>query len=238
MVCITRRNGWVLVCGLLSLWGAAWMVLGAQANGSTLEEEEVAMLRRVDAAYAKIHDLQADFVQETHIEGFTTTLTSSGRVYLQKPGHLRWEYREPTVEQILVDGDTWSMYVPQHQQVVKGRVTNLTASKAPVALLQGVGKLTEQFDVVASASDLAHRDNLVWLTLIPKPHEREHATVTKIVMGVDPQAWVIRQLILHEMSGNISNIRFTNIEINRGLPPEVFTLTLPDGVVIVDAPSF
>ncbi|RMH37152.1 MAG: hypothetical protein D6690_03600 [Nitrospirae bacterium] len=237
MVSIMRREGRAIICGFLVLWGTTGMGLNAQSKDLT-SENALATLHRIDAAYAKIHDLQADFVQETRIAGFTTTLTSSGRVYLQKPGRLRWEYVEPTVEQILVEGDAWSMYVPQHQQVVKGKVTNLTASKAPVALLQGVGKLAEQFDVVPPAPDLAQRDDLIWLTLIPKPHEREHATVTKIVVGVDPQTWLIRQLILHEASGNISTFRFTNIAVNRGLSAEVFTLAVPDDVVVVDAPTF
>lgn len=211
-------------------------VVGGQAVRAVTDEQTI--LRRVDETYANIRDFQAEFTQETRIEGFATTLTSSGRVYLRKPGLLRWDYLEPSVEQILVEGDVWSMYVPQHQQVVKGTVTNLTASKAPVALLQGAGTLSEQFDVVPSSSGVRQRDGLVWITLIPKEHERGAATVTKVVLGVDPRTYFIRQLILYDVSGNVSTFRLTNIKVNRGLTPDIFTLNVPDDVVIVDAPAF
>ena len=59
------------------------------------------LVGKVDARYAQTQDLQADFTQETILEGFSTGFTSSGRLYLKKPGLLRWDYLQPSEEQIL-----------------------------------------------------------------------------------------------------------------------------------------
>ena len=124
-----------------------WIVIGcvlmavvpalAQAKAS---DELKALVDRIDAQYAQIKDFQADYVQETRIQGFDTPVRSSGRVYLKKPGRLRWDYLEPSVEHIYVYQDQVAMYVPAHNQVLKGSLTMMVSTKAPVRLLQGVGK--------------------------------------------------------------------------------------------------
>ena len=106
-----------------------------------------ALVKHVDAQYAQLKDFQADFVQETRIQGFDTPLRSSGRVYLKKPGRLRWDYMEPSVEHMYVHQDQVALYVPAHNQVLKGSLTMMVATKAPLQLLQGVGKLAEHFSV-------------------------------------------------------------------------------------------
>ena len=129
---------------------------------------------KVDSRYEQTQDFQADFSQETKIEGFETRLSSTGRVLLKKPGMLRWDYVEPSVEQIFVDGDQVMVYTPEHKQVVKAKLTQIAASKAPLALLQGAGKLAEQFDVLPtdqeeSRSGCAPSDYLSAKTRRKKP---------------------------------------------------------------------
>ena len=68
----------------------------AQARGS---DDLEALVTRVDARYAQIKDFQADFVQETRIQGFDTPVRSSGRVYLKNPGGsagITWNPRSNT----------------------------------------------------------------------------------------------------------------------------------------------
>ena len=52
---------------------------------------------------------------------------------------------EPSVEHIYVHQDQLSVYVPAHNQVLKGSLTMMVSTKAPLRLLQGVGKLAEHF---------------------------------------------------------------------------------------------
>ena len=204
----------------------------AQARGS---DDLEALVKRVDARYAQIKDFQADFVQETRIQGFDTPLRSSGRVYLKKPGRLRWDYMEPSVEHIYVHQDQLAMYVPAHNQVLKGSLTMMVSTKAPLRLLQGVGKLAEHFSVAPTGAGEKGEGGLPLLTLIPKPVSGSPpSSLVKIVSEIQPRTYLIQSLALHEKNGNVSTFRFSNFKVNKGLDDTVLILNPPEGVVIVE----
>ena len=193
------------------------------------------LVAKVDAKYSRIKDLQADFTQETRIEGFDTPLTSSGEVLIKKPGLLRWNYVEPSVEQILVKGDQVEMFVPDHNQVIRGSLTRMAATKAPLQLLQGAGKLGEHFSIMATGKGERGHGGLPLLTLIPKPQENGGVSpITKIVSEIQPKTHFIERVSLYENSGNVSTFRFNNLSANNGLDANKFELSLPKDVVIVD----
>jgi outer membrane lipoprotein carrier protein len=194
------------------------------------------LVGKVDARYAQTQDLQADFTQETILEGFTTGFTSSGRLYLKKPGLLRWDYLQPSEEQIYVDGDQVMMYVPEHQQVVKGVLTQMAASKGPLILLQGVGKLSQQFTILEPADGSKDKGELPSLTLIPKPAGNEAPTIKKIVLKLFPDSYLIQTITLFEMSGNISRVMFDHIQVNKGISSRLLKFEVPPDVVVVELP--
>ena len=219
-----------------------WIVIGcvlvavapalAQAKAS---DELEALVDRIDAQYAQIKDFQADYVQETRIRGFDTPIRSSGRVYLKKPGRLRWDYLEPSVEHIYVHQDQVAMYVPAHNQVLKGSLTMMVSTKAPVRLLQGVGKLAEHFSTEPTGDGKKGEGGLPLVTLIPKSIAgAPPSSLVKIVVEIQPRTYMIQGLTLHEKNGNVSTFRFSGFKINKGLDDTVVTLTPPEGVIIVE----
>ncbi len=203
---------------------------------ASLAEEVQALVKKVDARYLGIQDLQAAFTQETQIEGFDSRLSSSGRVLLKKPGLLRWDYEKPSVEHILVDGDQVMWYVPEHQQVVQGNLTQMASSKAPLTLLQGAGKLGEQFDIVPSSQKKNGAGGLPIVVLLPKPKDQATSTVTRIEVTIQPKSYLMTQILLHEKSGNISTLRFSNIRVNQGVDSSLLQLDMPEDVVVIDSP--
>ncbi len=196
------------------------------------------VVNRVDQRYAKTQDLQGDFTQETIIQGFESGFQSKGKFYLKKPGLLRWDYLEPSEEHIYVDGDVVMMYVPEHQQVVKGTLTQIAASKGPLALLLGVGKLSQQFTVMEVPETSKNLSTLPDLILIPKPDGDAAPTINKIELILFPDSHLIKTITIFESSGNISRVSFHHIQVNQGLSPDLLKFTLPPDVVVVDFPSF
>ena len=222
-----KRSVWIVIGCVLVVVPAL-----AQAKASS---ELGALVDRVDAQYAQITDFQADFVQETRIQGFDTPIRSSGRVYLKKPGRLRWDYITPSVEHIYVHQDELAMYVPAHNQVIKGSLTMMASTKAPLRLLQGVGKLAEHFSVGPTGDGEKGEGGLPLLTLIPKPVAgAPPSSLVKIVSEIQPRTHLIQSLALHENNGNVSTFRFSNFKVNKGLDDTVLILNPPEGVVIVE----
>ncbi|MBX3331015.1 MAG: outer membrane lipoprotein carrier protein LolA [Nitrospira sp.] len=216
-------------------------VLPAWAVGGPIDEKALQEVREVvkqlQARYEKTKDLQADFSQKTKIEGFERPVTSAGKVYIKKPGRLRWDYLDPATEQIYVNQDDVKVYVPEHKQVLVGKLTQMAASKAPLELLQGAAKLDESFEIQPTTGKDRGMGGTPLITLIPKAKEQESTqNLQKIIVEVFPKTHYIRTVSLHEISGNVAVFEFSNLKPNLGLGNEVFDFKTPSDVEVVRAP--
>jgi outer membrane lipoprotein carrier protein len=211
---------------------------GKESSKESKEAKEIKdVVKRLQARYEQTKDLQADFNQHTTIEGFATPITSSGRVYIKKPGRLRWDYLDPNVEEIYVNGNDVMMYVPEHKQVLVGKLTQMAASQAPLQLLQGMARLEEQFEIDPTPSGRGE-GRLPMITLIPRATEPESVrTVNKIILELQPKTHYIKTVSIHEVSGNISTFQFSNLKANSGLKTALFDFEVPAGVEVVKAPA-
>jgi outer membrane lipoprotein carrier protein len=108
---------------ILLFGNPAWAADEAIDEQARKEVREV--VKHLQARYEKTKDLQADFTQKTLIEGFERPVTSSGKVYIKKPGRLRWSYLSPAAEDIYVNRDDVKVYVPEHKQVLIGKLTQM-----------------------------------------------------------------------------------------------------------------
>jgi outer membrane lipoprotein carrier protein len=213
----------------------AWAADGPVDGKALQEVREV--VKQLQARYEKMKDLQADFSQKTKIEGFERPVTSSGKVYIKKPGRLRWDYLDPATEQIYVNQEDVKVYVPEHKQVLVGKLTQMAASKAPLELLQGAAKLDESFEIEPTRGKDRGAGGMPLITLIPKAKDQESSqNLQKIVVEVFPKTYFIRTVSLHEVSGNVAVFEFSNLKPNLGLGNEVFDFKTPADVEVVRAP--
>lgn len=226
----------VVLAGILLLTPAL-AVADEDSEKALKEVREV--VKQLQARYEKTKDLQADFTQKTTIEGFDRPITSSGKVYIKKPGRLRWNYLEPSVEDIYVNLDDVKVYVPEHRQVLVGKLTQMAASKAPLELLLGAAKLEESYDIEPTPGKGRGVGGIRLLTLLPKSQEGETGrSLQRIVLEVFPKTYFIRTVKLYELSGNVASFEFSSLQSNIGLGDAVFDLKLPADVEVVKAPVF
>jgi len=226
---------------------ALWLVHAAVAVPPAAAEEQHGekglreareVVKKIQARYEQTRDLQAEFKQVTKIEGFATPLTSGGNLMIKKPGRLRWDYREPDVQEIYVNGNDLMMYVPQHKQVLVGKLTQMAASQAPLQLLQGAAKLEEHFEVQATLGGERGEGGIPLVTLVPKDGGQESVrTVVRIVVEAQPKTYFIKTVSIHEVSGNIATFQFSNLQPNTGLKAALFEFAVPAGVEVVKAPA-
>ena len=213
----------------------AWAADGPVDEKALQKVREV--VKQLQTRYEKMKDMQADFSQKTKIEGFERPVTSAGKVYIKKPGRLRWDYLDPATEQIYVNQDDVKVYVPEHKQVLVGKLTQMAASKAPLELLQGAAKLDESFEIEPTTGSNRGVGGMPLITLIPKAKEHESTqNLQKIVLEVFPKTYFIRAVSLHEVSGNVAVFEFSNLKPNLGLGNEVFDFKTPSDVEVVRAP--
>ncbi|MGQ0667156.1 MAG: LolA family protein [Nitrospiraceae bacterium] len=226
-------------------WAALglWVVAPAWGADSPADEkayqEVLDVVRQIQARYEKTKDLQADFSQKTRIEGFERPVVSSGKVYIKKPGRLRWDYLDPASEEIYVNHDDVKVYVPEHKQVLIGKLTQMAASKAPLELLQGAARLDESFDIEPTTGKERGIGGVRLITLIPKAKDHESTrNLQRIVVEVFPKTYFLRTVSLHEISGNVATFEFSGLKPNLGLGNDVFDFKAPPDVEVVKAPVF
>src|SRR3989475_4151668 len=132
----------VLVYPLAAVALVALTVAGPALAGPSLDD----VVRGVESAYGRMIDLKADFNQTSFNKSLNSTIPARGVVYLKKGGKLRWEYSEPTRQEIVSDGKTLWVYTPSLGQVNTGPAPEALSGPAG-SFLAGLGRLREHFTV-------------------------------------------------------------------------------------------
>jgi len=173
--------------------------------------------------FSSLNTFQADFSQIV-IDGNGQELqNSSGEVWIQRPGHFRWDYRTPYKQLVVADGKKLWTYDEDLQQATVKTVEE-TLSSTPAMLLSGFRPLNE----IMTWQRLDDRDGKTWFRMDPKQAD---AAVEKVHIGFEN-----KQLTVIEVEDGFANrthIEFKNIKRNQAIKAERFRLELPPGTDII-----
>ena len=96
--------------------GLTLVLLMAAATAPAVAQSLDDVVREIEAVYGRMTDLRADFTQTAFNKSLNQTIPARGTVYLKKGGKLRWEYIEPTPQEIVSDGKKLWVYTPTLNQ--------------------------------------------------------------------------------------------------------------------------
>jgi outer membrane lipoprotein carrier protein len=188
------------------------------------------VIRGLEGAYGKINDLKADFSQNAFNKSLNQAIPATGSVFLKKGGKLRWEYTQPTPQQIVSDGKTLWVYTPTLNQVNVAPAPEALAGPAG-SFLVGLGKLREHFGVrFMNPAQPRDRDGNVVLDLAPR---QPLPTLSRLILSIDPKSWEVRKAVIYDQFENTVTMQFTKMALNTGLADTLFTFTPPKGVATV-----
>jgi outer membrane lipoprotein carrier protein len=202
------------------------LAAGVPASAEILD----GVVRDVEAAYGRMTDLRAEFTQTAFNRSLNQTISAQGVVYLKKGGKLRWEYKEPTPQEIVSDGKKLWVYTPALGQVNVGEATEALAGPAG-SFLAGLGRLRAEFSVrFLNPAEPRDGDGNWVLDLTPK---RPLPTLARLALSMDPKTWELRRAVVYDQFENTVTMRFTKVAINSGLPDRLFTFEAPKGAATV-----
>jgi outer membrane lipoprotein carrier protein len=188
------------------------------------------VVREIETVYGRMTDLRADFTQTAFNKSLNQTIPARGTVYLKKGGKLRWEYTEPTPQEIVSDGKKLWVYTPTLNQANVADAPEALAGPAG-SFLAGLGRLRSEFQVrFLNPAQPKDADGSWVLDLTPK---QPLPTLTRLILSLDSKSTEIRKAIVHDQFENTVTMRFTKVAVNSGLPERTFTFVAPKGVVIV-----
>jgi outer membrane lipoprotein carrier protein len=213
---------------ILAILAAALLLAPLPGAPATVTLEEV--VRGLEQAYGRMTDLTAQFSQNSFNKSLNTTIPAQGAVYLKRGGKLRWEYSEPTKQEIVSDGKTLWVYTPALNQVNTGPAPEALAGPAG-SFLAGLGRLREHFHVrlLNPARPTDDEGNVV-LDLTPR---QPLPTLRRLILSLEPRAWEIRKAVVHDQFENTVTMQFSRVAINTGLNDRLFTFVPPPGAATV-----
>ena len=191
------------------------------------ETSEQQALDAIQRQYEKVSTFEADFTQRSYVKMMNQTQSVKGTVKIKKPGKMKWVYGAPDTQILISDGKNLWLYVPDAAQATKVPVESIYSSNTPALFLAGKGKLTRSFNV----ESVSQENQNILVTLVPK---NEDQGLARLILHADKKNYQITGSTVYDKLGNKTEIRFSQIRINREIPEEQFQLKTPPGVEILD----
>ena len=191
------------------------------------ETSEQQALDAIQRQYEKVSTFEADFTQRSYVKMMNQTQSVKGTVKIKKPGKMKWVYGAPDTQILISDGKNLWLYVPEEEQATKVPVESIYSSNTPALFLAGKGKLTQSFNV----ESVSEENKNILVTLVPKNDDQGLA---RLILHADKKNYQITGSTVYDKLGNKTEIRFSQIRINREIPEEQFQLKTPPGVEILD----
>jgi outer membrane lipoprotein-sorting protein len=205
----------------LGLAGLLSLPLGAQSTNQT-----AALLSQVAENVGRVQSVFTRFVQERHLSLFQEPLRSEGYLCFEKPGHLRWETTLPYQSILVSDGKGVSQFEKVNNQWRKldlglaDVVQNVTAQIG--AVMEG-RYAAKQKDYSVTATNTAEGPLVI---LTPRhPAMRKMMEAIEIYLARDFRG--TRRVVLREVGGDYTDIRFSEQQAEPRLPEGTFNRTTP-----------
>lgn len=200
------------------------VALAQTADGKRLDADSI--VGKVQAFYNSTKGLKATFRQTVTNATFGRTTVSSGRVYLEKPGKMRWDYYrkqarkgKPSVSKAFVsDGKRlWAVFVDDKQYYEK----DLSGSVLPVAVtfLTGQGDLRRDFHAALDTKSKWGAKGDYVLELTPK---KPSAQYKKLWLVVDPSNFRVKQSVVLNSAGDTNEFRFYEPKTDEDIADTLF----------------
>ena len=205
----------------------ALSLIAAPVDAERLDE----ILAEMEKAGAELETLSADFEQTDYDTILEDQELSTGKLYLEVPGRVRWEHVEPAPKVLVVNGKLVRLYNPTAGQVQEFEQKQGSRSGG-FNLLVGFGSSNDEIAKNYDASLLEETSTSVVLKLVPKP-DSPASIFAAIELTVDKTTWTPIRSVFHEMNRDHTDIDFENVVVNGKLPDHIFELELPKDVEII-----
>jgi outer membrane lipoprotein-sorting protein len=177
------------------------------ASGALSEE---AALERVNVYMNSFRSLIADFTQ-FGADG----RKYEGKLYLQRPGRMRFEYRPPATIEVISDGTTVAV-----RDKRLATQDNYLIGQTPLKFL-----LKEQIDLKRDVK-VIRVTSTAELIRVTVEDKATLGGTSRITLHYDPKANRLRQWVIVDPQGYETSVQVANLETGRRPDPDLFKINL------------
>lgn len=215
----------------------------------------------------QIENVRADFFQRSTIAAKQKEYRAEGEMYLQPASSLealkfRFDYFRPTRQEVVCDGKTLWIYLPENRQVILSDVSEFFdpmrtgPANRGINFLQGLGRISKDFAILFNNPMNDAAGNYI-LELTPL---RSSAAIRKLYITVnreslldikgarpqtnmpqarlpEPHLFAILSTTVVDHDGNSTTMEFSNISTNGMMSDMLFNFMPPADAQVVRPPT-
>ncbi len=172
---------------------------------------------------AQTTSAKARFAQMVLDKNLKMLQQATGTMQFSRPGKFRWEYNKPYEQTIVGDGSRLWIYDKDLNQVTVRKLDRALGT-SPAALLAGSNEIEKNYTL----TNLGNQQGLDWLEAVPKTQD---TAFERIRLGFGKAG--LEAMELRDQFGQLTVIKFADLERNPKLSPEAFQFTPPAGADII-----
>ena len=216
--------------------------------GAAWSAELKTVVAALEQGYRSITDVQASFSQRSVIAGIDRPQNGAGDFVIRKaagsPAMFRFTYTKPQKQEIVCNGRTVWLYIPDNRQVMQMDTETLFAGGNGIAIsyLTGLGEVSRDF-TIAFARERQDKKGNYQLELTPKKPGPVLAKLLLTVSGALVEQFeqtgkaaglfpVVSSTII-DAGGNRTSMEYSGAKTNRDISPSRFSFKVPAGVEVV-----
>lgn len=176
---------------------------------------------KVAESGAGIVSISCDFVQTKRSAMLENELVSRGKMWFTKPDKLRWEYTSPYSNLFIMNGEKALLKNEKGSSLTDVKKNRMV--KGISSMVMGCISGEWLRDSRAFGVEAVERDGEWVAVLTPRRGELKQMW-TSLELRFDPSSGTAKGIRMNGASGDCTVIEFRNVEMNRPVPSDVFSL--------------
>jgi outer membrane lipoprotein carrier protein len=185
------------------------------------------LLSYVEDRYNHTRTLEVSFEETYRVQG-RMGKTENGKLYLRKPGKMRWDYTSPPGKLFITDGKEAFLYTPIGNRAEKMKMKESEDMRAPLAFLLGKLEFEKEFQNFKSSKT---PDGHTSITADSRSDRLPYKQVEFVVNS----HFQIEKLNVTTYENAILAFTFSGEQMNPKLEDKLFQFKLPPGVNFTDS---
>ncbi|MDT4899054.1 MAG: outer rane lipoprotein carrier protein [Acidobacteriota bacterium] len=203
---------------------------GASAQKALRDDTERTtnqLIGQIEARYGRMRGLAAEFEQKYSAPG-ARERRERGRLVLQRPRRMRWEYDPKPGKLFIVNGrDVW-LYIPADREATHADLNSVSDARFPFLFLLGQTNLRREFRSITLLEQTIAEAETRTLRLVPRSSS---SGLREILLEVYPDGRIIKATLV-DNSGAVSEVALSNVRENFIAPADAFEFRPPPGVTV------
>jgi outer membrane lipoprotein carrier protein len=218
--------GWVLgvSVALLSAGTACMAASNASLEGQSPTLSQI--VSQIETRY-DVPGFTADFHQVSTVKALDIRDEATGKMYVRRPGKMRWEYLKPDRQLIITNGTRLWVYRPADNQVMLGQAPSFFGDGKGAGFLSDIRQLRKKFHIMPADTADPH-----YYALKLKPLA-ESIDLAVVYLYASKSSYVVERVVTVNAYGDETQIDLINSRFDTVPDDDLFSFTIPEGTDVL-----